>query len=120
MMRWLKSPSPILLAYVAAILLFVAVSLYSPGFANPAHVATLITLAAFIGIVAIGQTVVIVGGGIDLSVPWVMNSSAILVTALAHGQNLPLLWIVPLVLVSDARWASSTGSALPCCAYRPS
>lgn len=98
MKRWFTSPSPILLAYVAAALLFVLVSLYSPGFANPGHVGTLVALAAFIGIVAIGQTVVIIGGGIDLSVPWVMNSSAILVTALAHGQNWPLVWIVPLIL----------------------
>lgn len=98
MKRW-PAPNPILLAYAAALLLFALVSLYSPGFANPAHVATLVTLAAFIGIVAIGQTVVIIGGGIDLSVPWIMNSAAILVTALAHGQNLPLLWIVPLVLL---------------------
>lgn len=98
-MRWLTSPSPIFLAYAAALLLFVLVSLYSPGFANPAHVATLITLAAFTGIVAIGQTTVIIGGGIDLSVPWIMNSAAILVTALAHGQNWPLLWIIPVILL---------------------
>ena len=96
--RRLASPSPILLAYAAALLLFVLVSLYSPGFASPAHVATLVTLAAFIGIVAIGQTIVIIGGGIDLSVPWVMNSAAMLVTALAQGQNLPLFWIIPLIL----------------------
>jgi ribose transport system permease protein len=95
----LTAPSPILLYYAAAFLLFVLVSLYSPGFAHPSHVATLITVAAFIGIVAIGQTMVIIGGGIDLSVPWIMNSAAILVTALAHGQNWPLLWIVPLVLL---------------------
>lgn len=98
MKRWLTSPSPIFLAYVAALLLFALVSIYSPGFANPSHVATLTTLAAFIGIAAIGQTVVVVGGGIDLSVPWVMNSAAILTTALAHGQNWPLIWIVPLML----------------------
>jgi ribose transport system permease protein len=98
MSRWWRSPSPIFLAYAAALLLFVLVTLYSPGFANPAHVATLITLASFTGIVAMGQTVVIVGGGIDLSVPWILNSTAILVTGLAHGQNLPLLWIIPLIL----------------------
>lgn len=99
MKRRFPSAGPIFLAYAAALLLFALVSLYSPGFANPAHVATLITLAAFTGIVAMGQTVVIIGGGIDLSVPWVMNSAAILATALAHGQNWPLLWIVPLILV---------------------
>ena len=99
MMRWVRSPSPIALAYGAALLLFVLVSIYSPGFAQPSNVATLITLASFIGIVAIGQTIVIIGGGIDLSVPWILNSSAILVTALAHGQNWPLVWIVPLILL---------------------
>ena len=57
MKRWLRSPSPILLAYAAALLLFALVSLYSPGFANPAHVATLIIIASFTGIVAIGQTI---------------------------------------------------------------
>ena len=99
MKRWTGSPNPIALAYGAALLLFLLVSLYSPGFAQPSNIATLVTLAAFIGIVAIGQTVVVIGGGIDLSVPWVLNSSAILVTALAHGLNWPLLWIVPLILV---------------------
>jgi ribose transport system permease protein len=112
MRRWLTSPSPILLSYFAALLLFVAVSLYSPGFANPAHVATLVTLAAFIGIVAIGQTVVIIGGGIDLSVPWVMNSAAILVTALAHGQNLPLIWIVPLILAMGCAIGAVNGAGI--------
>ena len=48
-------------------------------------------LAAFIGIVAIGQTFVIIGGGIDLSVPWVLNCAAILMTLMAQGQNQPLL-----------------------------
>ena len=77
MKRRLRSPSPILLAYAAALLLFAMVSLYSPGFANPAHVATLIIIASFTGIVAIGQTTVVIGGGIDLSVPWIMNLSLI-------------------------------------------
>jgi len=99
MRRWLRSPSPILLAYAAALLLFVLVSLYSPGFANPAHVATLIIIASFTGIVAIGQTTVVIGGGIDLSVPWIMNSAAMLVTGLSHGKDLPLLWVIPLILV---------------------
>jgi ribose transport system permease protein len=100
MRRWLASPSPILLSYAVALLLFELVSLYSPGFANPAHVATLLTLAAFTGIVAMGQTVVIVGGGIDLSVPSILTSAAILVTALSRGQDLPLIWIIPLILAA--------------------
>ena len=53
----LRSPGPILLSYAGALLvLFGLVSLYSPGFADPTHVTTLLIVAAFIGIVAIGQT----------------------------------------------------------------
>ncbi len=44
-------------------------------------------LAAFIGIVALGQTFVIIGGGIDLSVPWVLNCAAILMTLMAGGAR---------------------------------
>jgi ribose transport system permease protein len=61
-----------------------------------------VILAAFVGIVALGQTFVIIGGGIDLSVPWVLNSAAILMTLLCAGQNLPLLWVVPLLLCGGA------------------
>ena len=82
-----RTPSPILLAYAGALLLFVLVSLYSPGFAAPAHIGTLIIVASFIGIVAIGQTMVIIGGGIDLSVPWMLNCAAMLVTALTPQQR---------------------------------
>ena len=49
-------------------------------------------------IAAIGQTIVIVGGGIDLSVPWTLNCAAVLLTALARGQDGPL-WIIPLILL---------------------
>jgi ribose transport system permease protein len=94
--------SPTLLAYAGALILFLLVSLYSPGFAAPAHIATLVIVASFIGIVAIGQTMVIIGGGIDLSVPWIMNSAAMLVTAFGHGQSLPLLWAVPAILLAGA------------------
>ena len=46
LIRMLRSPSPILLAYASALLLFTLVSLYSPGFASPAHVITLLIVAA--------------------------------------------------------------------------
>jgi ribose transport system permease protein len=102
LLQRLRSPSPILLAYAGTLLLFALVSIYSPGFASPSHVGTLIIVASFTGIVAIGQTMVIIGGGIDLSVPWIMNSAAMLVTGFAHGQNLPLLWAIPVILVVGA------------------
>ena len=59
-------------------------------------------LAAFVGIVALGQTFVIIGGGIDLSVPWVLTSAAVIMALLCGGQDMPLVWVVPLVLAGGA------------------
>ena len=92
----------ILLAYLGMLALLLLTSLVSPGFLAAAHLRSTAVLAAFIGIVALGQTFVIIGGGIDLSVPWVLNAGAVLVTMMARGQDGPLLWAVPLVLAAGA------------------
>lgn len=93
-----RTLGPIVLAWVAVGVLFALVSLYSPGFANPANVGTLIIGASFIGIVAIGQTMVIIGGGIDLSVPWTLTGAGMFVTSLTRSDDTALLWAVPLCL----------------------
>lgn len=92
----------ILLAYLGMIALLLLTSLFSPGFLSPGHLRSIAILAAFIGIVAIGQTFVIIGGGIDLSVPWVLNCAAVLVTLLSRGEDGPLLWAIPLLIVAGA------------------
>jgi ribose transport system permease protein len=99
--RW-QAWRPTLLAYAGALILFALTSLYSPGFAAPSHLRSLIVVSAFTGIVAVGQTLVIIGGGIDLSVPWVLNSAATLVTLFAHGADTPLLWSVPLTVAGGS------------------
>jgi ribose transport system permease protein len=88
----------ILFAYAGALLLFVATSAFSTGFASENHIRILLIQASFIGIVALGQSFVILGGGIDLSIPWTLNGAAILVTLFANGHNGPLVWAIPLVL----------------------
>lgn len=92
----------IVLAYLGMIVLLAVTSFFSPGFLAGAHLRTIVVLAAFIGIVALGQTFVIIGGGIDLSVPWVLNCAAILMTLIAKGANEPLAYAIPLVLVGGA------------------
>ena len=88
-----------MLSYIGLAVLFILISLASPGFADPNHVTTLLIVASFTGIAAIGQTTVIIGGGIDLSVPWTLNCAAVLLTALARGQDGPLIWIIPVILL---------------------
>jgi ribose transport system permease protein len=88
----------ILLAYAGMVVLLLVTSLFSPGFLSLTNLRSTLVLSAFVGIVALGQTFVIIGGGIDLSVPWVLNSAAIVMTLLCGGQDMPLLWVVPLLL----------------------
>jgi ribose transport system permease protein len=101
-LRRLAGNRSILLAYAGAIALFGVTSAFSSGFASANHLRILLIQASFIGIVALGQSFVILGGGIDLSVPWVLNGSAILLTSFANGHDRPLLWAIPLLLALGA------------------
>lgn len=92
----------IFLAYVGMVVLLLVTAIFSPGFLSESNLRSTLVLAAFVGIVGLGQTFVIVGGGIDLSIPWVLNSAAILMTLLCGGQDLPLLWVAPLILCAGA------------------
>ncbi|HZP18816.1 MAG TPA: ABC transporter permease [Bauldia sp.] len=102
----------IILAYLGMIVLLFLTSFFSPGFLAGTHIRTLSVLAAFIGIVALGQTFVIIGGGIDLSVPWVLNCAAILMTLMAKGQNGPLLEAIPLILAAGAAVGALNGAGI--------
>ena len=92
----------IVLAYAGMIVLLLVTALFSPGFLSASNMRSTVVLAAFVGIVAFGQTFVILGGGIDLSVPWVLNSAAIIMALACGGQDLPLLWVAPMVLAGGA------------------
>ena len=93
---------PVLLAYLGMIVLLLVTAVFSPGFLSETNLRSTLILAAFVGVVALGQTVVIIGGGIDLSIPWVLTSAAILMAILCNGQDLPLVWVIPLVLLCGA------------------
>jgi ribose transport system permease protein len=89
---------PILLAYLGLALLLAVTAVLSPGFLSESNLRSTLVLSAFVGIAALGQTLVIIGGGIDLSVPWVLNASAIMMTQLCAGTDIALVWVVPMVL----------------------
>jgi ribose transport system permease protein len=91
--------SPTGLGFVAVAVLFVIASLTSAGFASLDNMSTVGLQAAFIGIVALGQFVVILGGGIDLSIPAVMTGAGIVLAKLCAGDSANAVWAVPLTLV---------------------
>ena len=91
---------PIVLAYVGLLPLVILTATFSPGFLSESSLRSTVILAAFVGIVVIGQSFVIFGGGIDLSIPWVLNAAAIIMTFTAAGNDLALPWIIPMVLAA--------------------
>ena len=98
----LQNISPPLLALILAILLFLLGGIISPGFVNPTQAINIIRLAAFLGIIAAGQTLVIISGGegIDLSVGAIVTLGAILTFRITNGEDgliLPALAVVLLV-----------------------
>jgi ribose transport system permease protein len=78
----------VLYACGAAILLFVIGNLLRPGFASLDSIEAVLVVASFVGLVAAGQTFVILIGGIDLSVPWILNAAAILFVTSSLGENI--------------------------------
>jgi len=89
----------ILYAFAGAILLFIIGQIVHPGFASQSSIQEVLVIASFVGFVAAGQMFVILIGGIDLSVPWVLNGAAILLVTSALGSNSRILWAVLLVLI---------------------
>jgi len=84
-----KINSPVGLAFIISILLLIIGQIVSPGFATLEQIINLLIVASFLGIVAGGQTLVIMSGnsGIDLSVGNVVTMGAIIGGALIKEQN---------------------------------
>jgi len=87
-----------LYALAAAVVVFIVGEILQPGFASASGIKTVLTVASFVGLVAAGQTFVVLIGGIDLSVPWMLNSAAVLLAVTSAGKDARAVWAVPLVL----------------------
>ncbi|MBO0662979.1 ABC transporter permease [Jiella sp. MQZ9-1] len=73
-------------SYGLLVVLIVAAVIYNPAFASWGNIQAQLQIATFIGVIAIGQTLVILTGQIDLSVPWNLTFSSILMATL-YGQG---------------------------------
>jgi len=54
--------------------------------------------ALIVAIAAFGQGMVMLSGGFDLSIPWVMSMAALALTRFADGSDSRALWVVPAIL----------------------
>jgi ribose transport system permease protein len=99
---WLESNRPLVIAATLILLILAVAGTRHPGFVGPGNLRNQLVLASFLGIAAAGQTLVILTGGIDLSLAWNLNFSAILMTQIANNSDAPgrLTWAITVALVS--------------------
>lgn len=83
---------------IAAAVIFAVGDQLQPGFASASGVKTILVVASFVAFVTAGQTFVILIGGIDLSVPWVLNAAAVMLAVTAAGSDSRAVWAIPLTL----------------------
>jgi ribose transport system permease protein len=88
----------ILIFLVTAVAWGVAIKVV-PGLSSGRSVEDVIVESTILGLAAAGQTFVIISGGIDLSIPWVMTGSALLMTTFTDGNEDVIVWALPLVLL---------------------
>lgn len=86
----------------AVFLLFIFGEIIFPGFVSFSHIMAILRMSVFLGIVALGQTLVVISGGegIDLSVGSVLSLGVVISAYILQGENIyiPLaLVIVPLI-----------------------
>jgi ribose transport system permease protein len=92
--------SSIIIIYLIAFILLIFVSILKPGYASANNLNILSVTAAVLGITAIGQTFVILTGGMDLSIPWMFSISAYLLAGFTNGNDGAILYAVPAVLLA--------------------
>lgn len=84
-------------AIVMAVVLLIAGSAIIEGFGSPFSIRSMLVLATFIAVASIGQTLVVLLGGIDLSIPFVIGFANVVAASL-YGDGMAF-WLVCSVVV---------------------
>lgn len=89
------------IALIILAIVLVLLAVFVPNFFTPRNIGNVLVQAAPLGLMAIGMTVVLITGGIDLSIPSVMSLSAILgAMVLRDTGSIPLACLVMLAVGS--------------------
>lgn len=81
-----------------AIIVAMTVVMHWTTFEAWTYVDRLLVLTSFLALLALGQGVVVMAGGFDFSVTWVIGLSGILLCTWAQGSDFAAVWVAPIVL----------------------
>lgn len=97
-----------LLPFVTLIILFVGLAIASPFFLTQTNLSSVIRQTAVINIMALGMTLIIVSGGIDLSVGAILAMAGLLGT-MAMEKGYPILLGVAVGILTGMFWGFVNG-----------
>ena len=86
---------PIATAFACIILLLLIGSIYSSNFLSLEYLLQQLKVASFLGVIATGMMLIILMGHIDLSVPWVLTTGAMMASAATAYGPLGCILAVP-------------------------
>jgi ribose transport system permease protein len=92
--------NPLAVAAALGVIVFLVGVFFIRGFTRLYALRSMLVLSAFLGIASIGQTIAILLGGIDLSIPYVIGFGNV-VAAKMIGDGIPF-WITVLVVLGIA------------------
>ncbi len=93
------------LPYLLVPVLFILSLTFIPGYFSKGSIVSLLILASLLGLSSLGQTMTIIAGGIDLSIPAVIGLSDIIVTQLYYRH-----WSLPVIFLAIAALAILIGT----------
>lgn len=96
-------------ALIAVAALFLISPLIAPGSVGPTAIVSMLPFAALIAIVAIGQTLVIQQGGLDLSIPGAVTLGALIVARFGGDDALGLPGAIAAALLATAAFGLASG-----------
>jgi ribose transport system permease protein len=90
---------PAIGALIVAVLLLVAGALAIDGYGSAFSLRAMLVLAALLAVASVGQTLVVIIGGIDLSIPYVIGFANVVAAQLyGQGVNFALVCVIVSVL----------------------
>ena len=88
------------LVLLSALLMMLVMKVVNPTFGSIEQMAAILTTSIFLVVASYGQGLVILLGGIDLSIGVVMSIAGMMIAGLTNGSNEALVWALPVTLLS--------------------
>lgn len=94
--------SPARMAFIIALVIYLVTICINPAAFNASAIGSIIMLTLLLSFASAGQTIVLIGGGMDMGVGAVMSSAAILTTTIMNSQDGKFFQLLVVALVMGA------------------